>query len=134
VKIIEDVVQQLPFQFRYEQGRRFIISGMELAFHMTQFGKSRDKFVPRYALTVTYDERRKVLDLLTTMDCSSRTDTTRVYASASKQLRDDAAYLATTLGFSTAITGHEKYVRDVQFGVSIREALTGDIASNNTRQ
>jgi hypothetical protein len=131
---MRQILEQLPFRFRYEQGRRFIISGKALAAYLRQFGKSRTKFIPRYILQADAADRFQFLDVITTMDCSDRSATMRCYASASKQLRDDVTYLATTLGFSTALTGHEKDPTKVQFGVSIRNVLTADIAANNTRK
>lgn len=113
---IKTALERCGLTWRYEQGRRFVISGKFLAYYFSQFGKSRDKFVPDYIKTASAKVRAAFLSVLTTHDCSGTTPVSRTYASASKQLRDDVAMLALRAGFSV---GYREIKADNQHLVRI---------------
>lgn len=116
------VLDQLPFTWRYEQGRRFVISGQHLAFYVRQFGKSADKFVPDYIMHGDQQTRQAFFTALTTCDNSGSTSHSIRYASASLQLRDQIAHLAITLGKSPTYYVRRKNQEKLQYGVLLKTA------------
>jgi DNA-directed RNA polymerase beta subunit len=106
-KQMEQILDRTGFTYRYDQGRRFVGNGKHIAYYLSQFGKSRDKFVPTAIMTSSLPSRKRFLDLITTFDCSGRWEGFRHYRSASKRLRDQVADLAISCGYSVRYGFHE---------------------------
>ena len=117
---IERILRELPFTWCYEQDRRFIISGKALAYYVKQFGHAANKFVPEYILRGAVDVRRAFFEVMTHHDCSGWSKHSRRYASASKQLRDDVAFIAISLGYAVTYYELMKADQNAQYGVLIK--------------
>jgi hypothetical protein len=105
VAIIASTLAELGIHARYEQGRRFIISGKHFAHYFKQFGKSRDKFVPAWIMSGNLEIREAFFNAITRMDCSGKLACGgSLYESASRTLRDQVAQLAIMRGMHVNYT------------------------------
>jgi DNA-directed RNA polymerase beta subunit/intein/homing endonuclease len=119
---IASTLSRLGFTHHYSQDRRFVLSGKHLAYYVSQFGHSADKFVPDYVLNASLADRKRFFDALTTMDNSGKTATRRVYASASRRLAEQVGQLAIGLGYSVTYATRRKVGESPQYQVVIRTA------------
>ncbi len=130
---IRKILADMPFGYRYEQDRRFVVSGKALAHYLSTFGKSADKFVPDYVKYGSVEVRLAFFDVITTHDCSGRSSHSRLYASASERLRDDVAFVALTLGYSVRYSCHQKSGEKTQYKVRIQTVKTASLVRQRER-
>lgn len=129
VELLQTHLAGLPFKWRYEQGRRFVIKNKQLAAYMRQFGKSRFKFVPSEIMQAGLAERKLFLDLVTTFDNSRMTADSRLYSSTSRRLRDDVAKLAVLCGKTVRC-----FDNGYEFKVTLRATSTVTISKQKQKR
>jgi len=132
VEIIRSTLDTLGVQYRYEQGRRFIITGKHFAHYFRQFGKAKDKFIPDWIMEGSLEIREALFNALTKMDCSGILACGgRLYESASKRLRNQVAQLAVMRGM------HVNYADSRYFRAKLnnrKEVMLSDKTCFNRRQ
>lgn len=126
---IRAALERLPFGWRYEQDRRFVVSGKHLAWHLSAFGKAADKYVPDYVREADEPTRRVFFDTITAHDCSGWSVHSRRYASASRRLRDDVAFIGVTLGYAPTYYEVVRAGENTQYGVLLKTAGEAAVVS-----
>lgn len=127
-RAIDSTLKELGVSYRYEQGRRFVISGKHLAWYTKKFGKASVKFVPNYVLEGDWAVREEFFEAITLCDNSIRRSGYLKYASASKTLRDHVAWLAISLGKSVRYSTIEKKKEKPQYVAVIRDKVETGIS------
>ena len=125
IVFLKQTLDALPFPWT-QKGKRFKVQGQQIATYFTQFGHSREKFIPRDLFDVKPEARtalalalfrgdgrrrkweaRRVTHALSEYEC---------YCTTSKQLADDVYRLLIELGYSANITFEPDTRKDIYLG------------------
>ena len=99
-KIVKAFLYGLRSDWKYYKNGDFTIHDKKWHEYLSQFGKSKDKFIPREILqTATQDELRLLFDALMFGDGNWQSETSGTYYTISKQLVDDISELGIKLGY-----------------------------------
>ncbi len=98
-KDIEDAMKNLPFNFKYD-GKEFITNSKQLYTYVSQFGRAKNKYVPRDILKLNKEKLSILFNALMQGDGNIRGKQFR-YATTSKQLANDVQEISLKLGYST---------------------------------
>jgi len=99
---IRECLKKLPFKFGYNK-KEFYINSKQLYTYLSQFGRAKNKFIPREFLELSKGQLRILFDALMKGDGNIRGKGFR-YATTSKKLADDVQELSLKLGFSAYIS------------------------------
>ena len=100
-KRIDHTLSRLPFRWTYQSGNQaFHLDSKHLAWHLKQFGKAGDKFIPAYVFKQSCERRLRFLDILMRGDGHHEDYT---YVSSSLQLAHDVHALACFCGYTASI-------------------------------
>jgi len=104
-KKIKEMLDKLPFKYTMSKNNKgFAIFDLQLWEYLKQFGKAKDKFIPRYLLNNLSNKQCKILlEWLIMGDGFQRGKESYVYTTSSKQLAEDVAELALKAGFQAHI-------------------------------
>jgi hypothetical protein len=90
---IENILKNLPFHYKKHK-RGWIIYSKQLIMYLKQFGKSKDKFIPREILNLEKKYLEQLLNSLIFGDGSIGKNGKLWYYTSSKQLADDVQEIA----------------------------------------
>ena len=130
-KKIGECLSKLPLHFNItKQG--FVFHNKQLWLYLKQFGKSKDKFIPREVLSLPSEQLRIIFDALILGDGHIYESGQIVYYTISKRLADDVQEIALKIGYAANISYLEK--RRGYLVYIIRKRLTPRIATHNTAE
>lgn len=99
-KIVHSFLYGLRPDWKYYKNGDFTIHDKGWHAHLSQFGKAKEKFIPREILnTATEDQLRLLFDALMFGDGNWQDETCGTYYTISKQLVDDISELGLKLGY-----------------------------------
>jgi len=124
---IESLLNDCGFSYRSPPDD-FCISCPDWFNYFQQFGKCREKFIPKEAKNATQEQLALLLDALIKGDgCSNDYNDSVVYYTLSKQLSDDVSEIALKLGFVTYTSmNRECYVVNIKRCEGGTEIITGN--------
>jgi hypothetical protein len=103
--LIRELLSRFPIKFHEQANGDFVAHNKELWTYLKQFGKAKDKFVPRDILnTASASQLRILFDWLVLGDGHWQTSKSCTYVTTSKQLAEDIAEISAKLGFKAKIT------------------------------
>ncbi len=130
---IKALLDRMGVTYRYEQGRRFVVSGKYIAFYLSQFGKAFEKYVPAYVMNGDLDTRRIFFDSITTMDhAGDKEDDSFLYSSASSQMLEQIGWLAVSLGKSVVYFERPRAGQNTQYQIRVSETQETVIAKQHS--
>lgn len=107
---IADILTRMHLRWCFDGKKRFTISGKQLRDYLSQFGKSRTKFIPEEAFEWPERARRALLDTLMKGDGRKPRNgwNNAAYCTNSLRLAKDVERLCFGLGISTRVTLGQK--------------------------
>lgn len=106
--LIRELLNKTGLKFCYCNNGDFQANSKELHTYLKQFGKSKDKFVPREILeTATLEQLKILFNWLVLGDGTRHGDTHVTYFTTSPRLRDDFCELSVKLGYKVFV--HNRY-------------------------
>ena len=135
---IRDLLHRCSFRFS-EVEKGFSVWSSSWYHYMKQFGKCRDKYIPRILLNSSQHSQRILFDALVAGDGHWSSKNSGFYYTTSRQLADDFCELAFKLGYRVRLNSRQRPNRvglsyEIAFDSNkVTEILTGQHAYSNVR-
>ncbi|MEM1659457.1 MAG: tyrosine-type recombinase/integrase [Candidatus Jordarchaeales archaeon] len=104
---IKSIVEQMGFKYTaYPETGTIIIASKQLYSYLKQFGKARQKYIPKWIKDLPPERLEVLLNTMLKGDGSTKYRT--VYITASKRLADDVQEIAIKCGYAATVGRHDR--------------------------